>query len=86
MIVGIGLDVVEVGKVRELLAAQQTFEERVFTPAERSDCAGRADKAEALAARFAAKEACFKALGIALQQATRPSGALLSTKSKVRWK
>src|SRR5207302_2023300 len=60
MIVGMGLDVVEVVKVRELLA-QQTFEERVFTPAERHDCAGRADKAEALAARFAAKEACFKA-------------------------
>src|SRR3989454_102945 len=68
MIVGIGLDVVEVGKVRELLAAQQTFEERVFTPAERDDCAARADKAEALAARFAAKEACFKALGTGWSQ------------------
>ena len=31
-------------------------------------------------------EACFKALGIALREATRPAGALLSTKSKVRWK
>ncbi len=68
MIVGIGLDVVEVGKVRELLATQQAFEERVFTPAERRDCAGRADKAEALAARFAAKEACFKALGTGWSQ------------------
>ena len=68
MIVGIGLDVVEVTKVRELLAGQQTFEERVFTPAERSDCAGRADKAEAFAARFAAKEACFKALGTGWSQ------------------
>ncbi|PYP09335.1 MAG: holo-[acyl-carrier-protein] synthase, partial [Gemmatimonadetes bacterium] len=67
MIVGMGLDVVEVVKVRELLA-QQTFEERVFTPAERHDCAGRADKAEALAARFAAKEACFKALGTGWSQ------------------
>jgi len=35
MIVGIGLDVVEVAKVRELLADQATFEERVFTAAER---------------------------------------------------
>src|SRR5205807_8117253 len=68
MIVGVGLDVVEVGKVRELLAAHQTFEERVFTPAERHDCAARADKAEALAARFAAKEACFKALGTGWSQ------------------
>jgi len=40
----------------------------VFTPAERQDCAGRADKAEALAARFAAKEACFKALGTGWSQ------------------
>ncbi len=68
MIVGIGLDVVEVAKVRELLTGQETFEERVFTPGERSDCAGRADKAEALAARFAAKEACFKALGTGWSQ------------------
>ena len=68
MIVGIGLDVVEVGKVRELLAGQQTFEEKVFTPGERSDCAGRADRADALAARFAAKEACFKALGTGWSQ------------------
>ena len=67
MIVGIGLDVVAVVKVRELLD-QQTFEERVFTPAERRDCAGRADKAEAFAARFAAKEACFKALGTGWSQ------------------
>ena len=68
MIVGIGLDVVEVAKVRELLADQRTFEERVFTAAERSDCAGRADKVDALAARFAAKEACFKALGTGWSQ------------------
>lgn len=31
-------------------------------------------------------EATFKALGLALHAATRPAGALLSTKSKVRWK
>jgi phosphopantetheinyl transferase (holo-ACP synthase) len=40
MIVGIGLDVVEVAKVRELLAGQPTFEERVFTPAERARVRG----------------------------------------------
>ncbi len=31
-------------------------------------------------------EACFKALGMALRQATRPAGTLQSTKGKVRWK
>src|SRR5438046_7314513 len=68
IIVRSGLDGVEGGKLRELLAPQQTFEERVFTLAERDDCAARADKAEALAARFAAKEACFKALGTGWSQ------------------
>ncbi len=52
MIVGIGLDVVEVGKVRELLAAQQTFEERVFTPAERSDASRRWGRDGARGCRF----------------------------------
>jgi holo-[acyl-carrier protein] synthase len=37
--------------------------ERVFTTAERAACAERADRAQAFAARFAAKEACLKALG-----------------------
>lgn len=69
MIVGLGLDVVETAKIAELLAELEArFEERVFTPAERRDCVQRADKAEALAARFAAKEACFKALGTGWSQ------------------
>ncbi len=69
MIVGLGLDVVETAKIAQLLAELEArFEERVFTPAERRDCVERADKAEALAARFAAKEACFKALGTGWSQ------------------
>lgn len=69
MIVGIGLDIVATATMQELLAAHdQRFEERVFTPAERRDCAERVDRADALAARFAAKEACFKALGTGWSQ------------------
>ena len=69
MILGIGLDVVEIAKVERLLAQlDQRFEELAFTPAERRDCLDRADRAEALAARFAAKEACFKALGTGWSQ------------------
>jgi len=64
MIVGIGIDVLEVGRMERLLADHgDRFEQRVFTDLERSQCRGRADRAQALAARFAAKEACFKALG-----------------------
>jgi holo-[acyl-carrier protein] synthase len=64
MIVGIGLDVVATARMARSLAEEgEGFAERVFTPGERAACAERADRAQALAARFAAKEACFKALG-----------------------
>ncbi|MGH7520149.1 MAG: holo-ACP synthase [Gemmatimonadales bacterium] len=64
MIVGIGLDIVETGQLRRLLTEQgDRFEQRVFTANERRTCNSRADREQALAARFAAKEACLKALG-----------------------
>jgi len=60
VIVGIGLDIVP---TERLARALEGFQERVFTAAELAACAGRVDRTQALAARFAAKEACFKALG-----------------------
>jgi holo-[acyl-carrier protein] synthase len=64
VILGIGLDVVETAQMERVLGGRgRRFEERVFTPAERGDCDGRADREQAFAARFAAKEACVKALG-----------------------
>ena len=64
MILGIGLDIVETAQLRRLLVEQgDRFADRVFTPAERGACEGRIDHEQALAARFAAKEACLKALG-----------------------
>jgi len=64
MIVGIGLDVVETARVARALAKYgKRFEDRVFTAAELAECAGRADRVQALAGRFAAKEALLKALG-----------------------
>ena len=69
MIVGIGLDIVETAQLRRLLAEQgERFTQRVFTPAERAACEGRADHEQALAARFAAKEACLKALGTGVSE------------------
>jgi holo-[acyl-carrier protein] synthase len=63
-IVGHGVDIVEVGRIERLLSAHgERFLARVFTPAERAYARGRARQAEHLAARFAAKEAVFKALG-----------------------
>src|SRR5262245_17261364 len=64
MALGMGFDIVEVERIAKALSRSGgRFERRVFTEAEVSDCARRVDRIQALAARFAAKEACLKALG-----------------------
>jgi holo-[acyl-carrier protein] synthase len=63
VIVSIGIDIIEVQRVRETIARTPRFAERVFTPAERAYCDSRgAVAAQHYAARFAAKEAALKAL------------------------
>lgn len=63
MIVSIGIDIIEVARIREVLQRTPRFGARVFTPRERAYCAGRgAAAAQHYAARFAAKEAALKAL------------------------
>ncbi len=62
-VLGIGVDAVEVDRLRRVLGRRPGLAARVFTEGER-DYAGRAgDPAERLATRFAAKEATMKALG-----------------------
>ena len=64
MIVSIGLDIIEIRRVREVLARTPRFRERVFTERERAYCDSRGEQSAAqhYAARFAAKEAAFKAM------------------------
>jgi holo-[acyl-carrier protein] synthase len=63
VIVSIGIDIIEIRRVREVLARTPRFRERVFTEAERAYCDSRGvASAQHYAARFAAKEAAFKAL------------------------
>lgn len=63
MILSIGIDIVEVYRIRDTIARTPRFAERVFTPAERKYCEGRgAAGAQSYAGRFAAKEAFLKAL------------------------
>ena len=63
MIVSIGIDIVEVYRIRETLARTPRFAERVFTEKERAYCDSKgAAAAQSYAARFAAKEAFLKAL------------------------
>ncbi len=63
MIVGLGMDLVDIPRIRAMLARfGARAAARVWTPGERAYCDGHADPAVPYAARFAAKEACFKAL------------------------
>ncbi len=69
MILGVGLDLVEIERLERALERHgRRFEERVFTRREREDCGGQADRLQRLAARFAAKEACLKAFGTGWSQ------------------
>lgn len=64
MIVGLGIDVASISRVAQSLERfGDRFWDRILTPGEREDLAQRADRATALAGRFAAKEALSKALG-----------------------
>ncbi|MBD0325082.1 MAG: holo-ACP synthase [Pyrinomonadaceae bacterium] len=63
MIISIGIDIIEVRRVREVMERTPRFIERVYTEAERAYCDSRgAVAAQHYAARFAAKEAALKAL------------------------
>ena len=63
-IFGIGVDIVEIGRVAEMRRRQgERFHESLFLPGEREYCLARANADECFAARFAAKEAVMKALG-----------------------
>ncbi len=72
MILGIGIDQVETGRIERLLAERPgRAAERLFTPSERAVCESRQRSAECFAARFAAKEAFVKALGTGLREGVR---------------
>ena len=61
MILKTGIDIIEIPRIQAALDRHgERFLQRVFTPSEITECRGRA---EALAVRFAAKEATSKALG-----------------------
>lgn len=63
MIAGLGTDMIEVERVATKIAKESGFRELVFSKSEIDYCEGKAFKFEHYAARFAAKEAFFKALG-----------------------
>ena len=64
--IGIGIDTVEVARFRKALEKRPGIADRLFTPAEQAYGRRQQDPAERLAARFAAKEAVLKAMGVGL--------------------
>ena len=68
MIIGLGSDICDIRRVEQVLERfDARFVERCFTPLERAESDGRAGRAASYAKRFAAKEACAKALGTGLR-------------------
>jgi holo-[acyl-carrier protein] synthase len=63
LVIGIGIDIVEIKRLRRALERWPRLYERLFTPEERALCSSSRMKFARLAGRFAAKEAIAKALG-----------------------
>ncbi|TWT05817.1 holo-ACP synthase [Reyranella sp. CPCC 100927] len=69
MIIGIGSDLVDIRRIDKTLQRHgERFVDRCYTEVERKRSDGRADRAASYAKRFAAKEACSKALGTGLRR------------------
>jgi len=65
--VRVGLDLIEIARIRRALERYPGFRDRCFTAAEQTYCDSRPNPAESYAGRFAGKEAVGKALGIGVR-------------------
>ena len=65
----VGVDLIEIERIRRALDRYPGFRERCFTEAERAYCESRRNPAESYAGRFAGKEAVGKALGLGVARA-----------------
>jgi len=69
MILGLGSDLIDIRRIAETIERYgDRFIGRIFTPVEQAKSDKRAERAASYAKRFAAKEACAKALGTGLRQ------------------
>jgi holo-[acyl-carrier protein] synthase len=65
----VGIDLIEIERIRRALERYPRFRERCFTAAEREYCDARPNPAQSYAGRFAGKEAVGKALGLGVARA-----------------
>lgn len=69
MIIGLGSDLIDIRRIEQTIERHgERFLDRIFTPVERTKSDKRAQRAASYAKRFAAKEACAKALGTGLRR------------------
>jgi len=69
VIVGTGVDIVEVARFERFIREKnEALLQRIFTPAEQEYCGSKKNSAQHYAARFAAKEAFVKALGMGIRE------------------
>ena len=69
MIIGLGSDIIDIRRIEKTISQHgERFLNRIFTPTEREKSDKRAQRAASYAKRFAAKEACSKALGTGLRK------------------
>lgn len=71
MVIGIGIDIVEVRRISRALQGGEEMAPRVFTQDELAYCKARRNQYQHFAGRFAAKEAALKALGTGWQEGIR---------------
>jgi holo-[acyl-carrier protein] synthase len=85
MILGIGSDTIDIRRIEKTLGRYgDRFVSRIFTPIERQKSDRRAERAASYAKRFAAKEACSKALGTGFRRGVywRDLGVVNATSGK----
>jgi holo-[acyl-carrier protein] synthase len=66
MIIGVGTDLIEIGRVKAAITRRPGLKNRIFSPQELEYCLAKPDPWPSLAARFAAKEAVMKAMGVGI--------------------
>ena len=90
----VGIDLIEIDRIRRALERHPSFRERCFTEAERAYCDARPNPPQHYAARFAGKEAVGKALGFGVARAFawrdveiagRPKPAVRLSGRMARW-
>jgi len=81
LIKGIGVDIVEISRIKQAINKHQRFKKRFFTSSENEYCEGKADAMQHYAGRFAAKEAVVKALGTGFKGFKWQSIEIINTSS-----